>query len=72
MIRFFYIFISYCLYGIFRTKRPKNDDGNQIVMNVTVHVYENNAAREEAPELSSYNSLKIHQNADHIYQSMEN
>ena len=64
------IFISYCHYGIFRTKRLKNADGNQIGMNVPVHVYENNAAREQAPELSLYNSLQIHQNADHIYESM--
>ena len=54
MIRFFYIFISYCHYGIFRTKRLKNADGKQIGMNV---VYENNALREQAlVQLSSNTS----------------
>ena len=68
----FYIFISYCHYGIFRTKKLENADGNQIGMNVPVQVYKNNPAREQAPELSLYNSLQIHQNADHIYESMKN
>ena len=53
----FFTYSSHIVFSMafFRTKRLKNADGNQIGMNVPVHVYENNAAREQAPELGLYN-----------------